>query len=75
MAGLGQAFDQIDELELDATMMAELVVEIAFNEIQSSPIYAGGLTLRFARVERYRGDKTAAESDTIESVRRLAGVQ
>ena len=53
----------------------ELVVEIAFNEIQDSSAYAGGLTLRFARVKRYRGDKTAAESDTIESVRRLAGVQ
>ena len=52
----------------------EVVVEIAFNEIQSSPIYAGGLTLRFARVKRYRGDKTAAEADTIDTVRRLAGV-
>ena len=52
----------------------EMVVEIAFNEIQTSPIYAGGLTLRFARVKRYRRDKTAAEADTIDTVRRLAGV-
>ncbi len=37
----------------------EVVVEIAFNEIQASPIYPGGLTLRFARVKRYRSDKTA----------------
>lgn len=51
----------------------ELVVEIAFNEIQTSPIYPGGLTLRFARVKRYRADKTAAEADTIDTVRRLAG--
>ena len=46
----------------------ELVVEVAFNEIQDSPIYPGGLALRFARVKRYRLDKTAAEADTIETV-------
>jgi DNA ligase-1 len=51
----------------------ELVVEIAFNEIQRSPIYPGGLALRFARVKRYRTDKTAAEADTIDTVRRLSG--
>jgi DNA ligase 1 len=52
----------------------KLVVEIAFNEIQVSPRYASGLALRFARVKRYRTDKTAAESDTFETVQRLAGV-
>jgi DNA ligase-1 len=52
----------------------ELVAEIAFNEIQSSPIYPGGLTLRFARVKRYRRDKSASDADTIDMVRRLAGV-
>jgi DNA ligase-1 len=51
----------------------ELVVEIAFNEIQRSPVYPGGLALRFARVKRYRTDKTAAEADTIETVRAMAG--
>jgi DNA ligase-1 len=51
----------------------EVVVEIAFNEIQASPIYPGGLTLRFARVKRYRSDKTATDADTIDTVRRLAG--
>ena len=50
----------------------EVVVEIAFNEIQRSPVYPGGLALRFARVKRYRTDKTAAEADTIETVRTLA---
>ena len=50
-------------------MRPELVVEIAFNEIQDSPIYPGGLALRFARVKRYRPDKTAAEADTIDTVR------
>jgi DNA ligase-1 len=49
----------------------ELVVEIAFNELQQSSQYPGGLALRFARVKRYRGDKSAAEADTIGSVRAL----
>ena len=47
----------------------ELVVEIAFDGVQRSPRYPGGLALRFARVLRYRPDKTAAEADTIDSVR------
>ena len=51
----------------------ELVVEVAFNEIQDSPIYPGGLALRFARIKRYRLDKTAAEADTIHTVRTMAG--
>ena len=50
----------------------ELVVEIAFNDVQQSPHYPGGLALRFARVKRYRPDKSAAEADTIDTVRRLA---
>jgi ATP-dependent DNA ligase I len=52
----------------------KLVVEIAFNEIQVSPRYASSLALRFARVKRYRTDKTAAEADTFETVQRLAGI-
>lgn len=50
-----------------------LVVEIAFNEIQVSSRYESGLALRFARVKRYRTDKTAAESDTFQTVQKLAG--
>ena len=46
----------------------EVVVEIAFNDVQASPHYPGGVTLRFARVKRYRDDKTAAEADTIAAV-------
>ncbi len=53
----------------------KLVVEIAFNEIQVSPRYVSGLALRFARVKRYRTDKTAAESDTFEMVQRLSGMK
>jgi DNA ligase-1 len=49
----------------------ELVVEIAFNDIQESPQYPGGLALRFARVKRFRPDKPAAEADTIDTVRRI----
>ena len=50
----------------------ELVVEIAFDGVQRSPRYPGGVALRFARVLRYREDKPAAEADTIASVRDLA---
>ena len=49
----------------------ELVAEIAFDGVQRSPRYPGGLALRFARVLRYREDKTAAEADTIQTVRAL----
>ncbi len=53
----------------------ELVVEIAFNEIQASPHYPGGLALRFARVKRYRQDKSADQADTIDTVRSLYAAQ
>ena len=49
----------------------QLVVEIAFDGIQTSPRYPGGVALRFARVVRYRDDKRADEADTIETVRML----
>jgi DNA ligase-1 len=49
----------------------ELVVEVAFNEVQGSSQYPGGVALRFARIKRYRTDKTADQADTIESVRQI----
>jgi DNA ligase-1 len=49
----------------------ELVVEIAFGDLQESPHYPARLALRFARVRRYRPDKTAAEADTIATVREI----
>lgn len=52
----------------------KLVAEIAFNEIQVSPRYESGLALRFARVKRYRPDKSASEADTFGTVQRLAGL-
>ena len=47
----------------------ELVAEIAFDGVQRSPRYPGGIALRFARVLRYREDKRASEADTLETVR------
>jgi len=49
----------------------ELVVEIAFDGVQTSPRYPGGVALRFARVLRYREDKPASEADTIDTVRAI----
>jgi len=49
----------------------ELVVEIECNDVQTSPHYPGGMALRFARVKRYRDDKTAADADTLATVRAL----
>jgi DNA ligase-1 len=49
----------------------ELVVEIAFNEIQESPQYPGRLALRFARVKQYRTDKSADQADSFETIQRI----
>jgi DNA ligase-1 len=51
----------------------EQVVEIAFDGVQGSTRYPGGVALRFARVVRYRDDKPADEADTIDTVRALYG--
>ena len=51
------------------TVRPEQVVEIAFDGVQRSTRYPGGVALRFARVIRYRDDKSAADADTIETVR------
>jgi DNA ligase-1 len=53
----------------------ELVVEIAFSDLQASPRYPGGLALRLARVKRYRSDKRVEEADTMEAVRKLFAAQ
>jgi len=53
----------------------ELVVEIAFNDIQASPQYPGGLALRFARVKAYRPDKPVGQADTIDAVRAVYQAQ
>ena len=53
----------------------ELVVEVAFSDLQASSRYPGGLALRLARVKRYRDDKTAAQADTMDAVRRIYAAQ
>ena len=53
----------------------ELVVEIAFSDLQASPRYPGGLALRLARVKRYRDDKRVADADTMETVRKIFAAQ
>jgi DNA ligase-1 len=49
----------------------ELVVEVAFDGVQASPRYPGGMALRFARVLRYRPDKRAEDADTVQAVRAI----
>jgi len=66
---LGLAIERGDWV---VTVRPELVVEIAFDGVQASTRYPGGVTLRFARVLRYREDKGAAEADTLDSVRALS---
>ena len=73
---LGWQTERLLELETERVGIAvhvrpELVVEIAVDGVQRSPRYPGGVALRFARVKRYRPDKTAAEADTIDAVRSL----
>jgi DNA ligase-1 len=70
--------DTLLELEVERSehvvrVRPELVVEVAFDGVQTSTRYPGGVALRFARVLRYRPDKQAAEADTIEAVRELRG--
>jgi DNA ligase 1 len=74
---------RLQELELSRDSQTvyvrpELVVEVAFNDLQASPQYPGGLALRFARIKGYRPDKTAADADTLTTLqeiwRRQAGL-
>jgi len=53
----------------------EIVVEIAFSDLQASPRYPGGLALRLARVKRYRPDKRVEDADTMETVRKIFAAQ
>lgn len=66
--------ERFHELRVDddgwlVTVRPEQVVEIAFDGVQRSSRYPGGVALRFARVLRYRDDKTPDEADTIDTVR------
>jgi DNA ligase 1 len=68
--------ERLLELETSRDRLAvyvrpELVVEVAFDGLQESRRYPGGLALRFARVKGYRQDKSAQEADTIDAVRAI----
>jgi DNA ligase-1 len=58
----------VDRNDWQVTVRPELVVEIAFDGVQTSTRYPGGVTLRFARVLRYREDKLAEDADTLGAV-------
>jgi DNA ligase-1 len=67
---------RLQELELSRDrhtvyVRPELVVEVAFNDLQASPQYPGGLALRFARIKGYRADKAAADADTLQTLREI----
>jgi DNA ligase-1 len=68
---LARAVEQDDWL---VRVKHDMVVEIAFDGVQRSSRYPGGVTLRFARVLRYRPDKAPEEADTIDTVRLLGGL-
>ncbi len=68
--------EKLLELEISrdkwtVSVKPELVVEVAFNDIQESPRYPGGLALRFARVKNFRTDKSPLEADTIQKTGQL----
>lgn len=63
----------IDDSGWVVTVRPEQVVEVAFDGVQASPRYPGGVALRFARVLRYRDDKRADEADTIDTVQAIGG--
>jgi DNA ligase-1 len=68
-----ERFQELEVRRTAGTVWTEpvTVVEIAIDGVQHSPRYPGGIALRFARVKRYRDDKTAAEADTIQTLRAL----
>ncbi|MBX7445247.1 MULTISPECIES: ATP-dependent DNA ligase [unclassified Arthrobacter] len=68
-----ERFQELEVRRTAGTVWVEpvTVVEVAIDGVQQSPRYPGGIALRFARVKRYRGDKPAAEADTIQTLRAL----
>jgi DNA ligase-1 len=73
---LGWQTEKLQEIETDREgitvhVRPELVVEVAFDGLQTSTRYPGGLALRFARVKGYRPDKGPADADTIDTVRAI----
>jgi DNA ligase-1 len=61
----------VSEKSRRVSVVPVVVVEVAYNEIQTSPKYECGMALRFARIVRVRYDKSPDEADTIQSVREI----
>jgi DNA ligase-1 len=66
---------KVSEAHGTVTVQPQVVVEVAFNNIQDSPQYKSGMALRFARIVRFRPDKSAAEADTLQTMRRLRAAE
>jgi len=64
-----------DEFPGGIWVRPELVVEVAFSEVQESPKYPSGFALRFARIKRIRVDKNPSEANTLEDLRRIYAMQ
>lgn len=69
LLALAEAGPEAAREQWSVPVRPELVVEVAFDGVQASPRYPGGMALRFARVLRHRTDKSAAEADTLDAVR------
>ena len=61
----------VEEGHRRVTVVPQIVVEVAYNEIQKSPKYRCGMALRFARITRVRDDKGPGEADTIQKVKEI----
>jgi DNA ligase-1 len=61
----------VNEKSRGVSVVPAVVVEVVYNEIQTSPKYACGMTLRFARIVKIRDDKTPEEADTIQRIRQI----
>ncbi len=62
---------KVSETEYTVAVRPDVVVEVAFNEVQRSPHYRSGFALRFARITRIREDKRPGDADTLQRVREL----
>lgn len=66
---------EIERDQMTVYVRPELVVEVAFSDLQVSSRYPGGLALRLARVKRYRPDKSVNDADTMAAVRKLGAIE
>jgi len=66
---------KVGEAHGTVTVQPQLVAEVAFNNVQDSPQYRSGMALRFARIVRFRTDKSPAEADTLQTMRRLRAAE